>query len=254
LVFITYLEFYLISALGLILVPFGVFKHTSFLAEKVFGAIIAFGIRLMVLAFILSVTQQTLSSFVLPPDPTVKQISLVLFTAVTVMGLSWHAPAIASGLMAGSPGLGLGAVAGTGLAVAGVVAAAGSMVTEAARQIAQAGHLATAAAAKRGGGEGRGGSGEGGAGTQTAASMTPSAGPVTTSSGSPVSTSDKSSAISAAPAWAQNLSPKKASDNSVIPSSSSSGPGWANRLLMTRGAIPHDTHSGGGVSVPLRGV
>src|SRR6266851_3553834 len=53
-VFITLLEFYLVSMLALILVPFGVFRHTAFLAERAFGMILAFGIKLMVLACITS--------------------------------------------------------------------------------------------------------------------------------------------------------------------------------------------------------
>ena len=48
-VFITYLEFYLVAALSLILVPFGVFKHTAFIAERAFGSVVSFGVKLMVL-------------------------------------------------------------------------------------------------------------------------------------------------------------------------------------------------------------
>ena len=48
-VFITYLEFYLVAALSLVLVPFGVFKHTAFIAERAFGSVVSFGVKLMVL-------------------------------------------------------------------------------------------------------------------------------------------------------------------------------------------------------------
>lgn len=49
------IEFGLIATLGLILVPFGVFKHTAFIAEKLFAALISFGIKLMVLSFIIAI-------------------------------------------------------------------------------------------------------------------------------------------------------------------------------------------------------
>jgi type IV secretion system protein TrbL len=41
-IFITYLEFYLVAALSLVLVPFGVFKHTAFIAERAFGSVVSF--------------------------------------------------------------------------------------------------------------------------------------------------------------------------------------------------------------------
>jgi type IV secretion system protein TrbL len=62
-VFVTYLEFGIVSTLGLILIPFGVLKHTSFLCEKVFGAIISFGVKLMVLGLLVSITVPVLKTF-----------------------------------------------------------------------------------------------------------------------------------------------------------------------------------------------
>ncbi|GFO63609.1 P-type conjugative transfer protein TrbL [Geomonas paludis] len=247
LVFVTYLEFYIISALGLMLVPFGVFKHTAFLAEKVFGAIIAFGIRLMVLAFILSVSQQTLATLTLPPDPTFQEISLILLVALTIMGLAWHAPAVAGGLMAGSPGLGLGAVASTGVAVAGGIAAGGAMITGAAQQIARAGVQATAAAAS--GGDGMRRAAPTGHPPPSPGGNVPSA--TTSTSLGASSGTIASSSQDTPPQWARDLLQKKGAGPSPNPSSS---PRWAQNVLMARGVVPHDTHSGGGVSVQLREV
>lgn len=51
-VFITVLEFYIITAIVGILLPFGLIKHTKFLAEKSIGAVISSGIKMMVLSFI----------------------------------------------------------------------------------------------------------------------------------------------------------------------------------------------------------
>ena len=44
-IFITYLEFYIVATLALILLPFGVNKHTAFLGEKAIGAVLSFGIK-----------------------------------------------------------------------------------------------------------------------------------------------------------------------------------------------------------------
>ena len=58
-VFLTVLEFYLFMGLSAILLPFGINKHTKFIAEKTLGGVVNYGVRLMVLAFILSVTEPT---------------------------------------------------------------------------------------------------------------------------------------------------------------------------------------------------
>ncbi|MFC7522171.1 type IV secretion system protein [Xanthomonas populi] len=52
---LTQIEFALVAVLGLILVPWGVSNHTAFLAEKAIGAVIAQGVKLMVLSFIIAV-------------------------------------------------------------------------------------------------------------------------------------------------------------------------------------------------------
>ena len=48
--------------LSLILVPFGVFRHTSFIGERGIGAVVAFGIKLMVLAAIMNAMQPILQT------------------------------------------------------------------------------------------------------------------------------------------------------------------------------------------------
>lgn len=121
---ITNIEFGIVSTLGLILLPFGVFRYTSFLADKFFGAIIAFGIKLMVLAFVVGVTFPLLQSFTLPSDPTPDQIISMLFACAAIAFIAWHAPGVASAILAGSPSL----TAGTGAqgAIAGGMVMAGA--------------------------------------------------------------------------------------------------------------------------------
>ena len=233
-VFITYLEFYIISVLGLILVPFGVFKHTAFISEKVFGAVIAYGIRLMVLAFILSVIEPVLTKNTLGNDPSFQQIWTVFLTALTIAGLSWHAPGVASGLMAGAPSLGLGTVLGTGLATAAGLAGIGSglglgRVAHAGVGAAQKGFTATKAAAGAavsraisGGGSVCGG--VSGGGSAKVANSSPRGGSSGGSGGG---------------------SGGGGRDSSAMPS-------WASALMLAHNAIPPESHPGTGMSAPLR--
>jgi type IV secretion system protein TrbL len=111
-VFITYLEFYLVAALSLILVPFGVFKHTAFIAERAFGSVVSFGVKLMVLSFIIAAASPVLSAIILPAVPTLQQAYMVMLAAMAIAFLSWHAPGIAAGMISGGPSLTAGSAAG----------------------------------------------------------------------------------------------------------------------------------------------
>ncbi len=123
-VFITVLEFYIGAVLALILVPFGVNRHTAFMAERAFGLVIAFGIKLMVLGFITSATFPVLSAFTLPADPPLGEVFSMMLASLAIAFLMWHAPSMATGLLAGSPsltaGTAVGTAVGTGLAAAGM--------------------------------------------------------------------------------------------------------------------------------------
>lgn len=142
--FLTYLEFYIIAVLALILVPFGVFKHTAFLAEKSLGVIISHGVKLMVLAFIISAAAPVLGSLaaVLPASGvTIDQAFSIMLGAGAIAFLAWHAPGIAGGMMSGGPSLHAGTAASTGIA-----AGLGTMLGwNAARGAAQQGFNATKA-------------------------------------------------------------------------------------------------------------
>ena len=111
-VFVTYLEFYLVAALSLILIPFGAFKHTAFIAERAFGSVISFGVKLMVLSFILAAVQPILVQITLPAEPTWQQAYMVLLAALAIAFLAWHAPGIAAGMISGGPSLTAGSAAG----------------------------------------------------------------------------------------------------------------------------------------------
>lgn len=105
--FVTYLEFLLITSVGLILIPFGVFRPTAFLAEKTFGAIVGFGVKLMVLAVILSVTNKLMSSLAVPDTLTWQNGFNFVLISLALAFLSWHAPSTALALLHGQPALSL---------------------------------------------------------------------------------------------------------------------------------------------------
>lgn len=120
-VFITYLEYLLVTAAGLILLPFGIFRPTAFIAERVFGAIIAYGIKLMILALIVTVATGFLKTIALPETVGWKDSFHFLLISLALGVLSFHAPSAALALLFASPQLSAGAIrsAAGGAAVAG---------------------------------------------------------------------------------------------------------------------------------------
>jgi len=147
--FVTLIEFKLTTLAGFVLVPFGLFGKTAFLAERVLGNVIAAGIKVLVLAVIVGIGSTLFGEFVrdFGPQPSLEEVLSLALASLCLLGLGIFGPAIANGLVSGAPQLAAGAAVGTGLA-AGGLAAAGVMGARAAAGAA-AGGLRGAAAAIR---------------------------------------------------------------------------------------------------------
>src|SRR5450432_4091558 len=164
--FLVYLEFYIVAILSLILLPCGVFRHTAFLAEKAFGAVLAHGIKLMVLAFVIAIAQPVLQQITVPADFSMRDAWCTLLAAMTICFLAWHAPGVAAGLLAGSPSLSAGHAIGGALETGGAVVLGAAGIAAAGRAAAS-GVGATvqgASALKTGAGGGAARAAEAGAG------------------------------------------------------------------------------------------
>jgi type IV secretion system protein TrbL len=123
--FVTLLEFKLTTLAGFVLVPFGLFGRTAFLAEKVLGNVVASGIKVLVLAVIIGIGSTIFGQFTsgFNNPPTINDALTLILASLSLFGLSIFGPGIANGLIAGGPQLGAGAAVGTGLAAAGLGAA-----------------------------------------------------------------------------------------------------------------------------------
>ena len=123
--FVSLIEFKLTTLAGFVLVPFGLFGRTAFLAERVLGNIVSSGIKILVLAVIIGIGSSIFGQFTsgLNNPPTVSDALTLILAALSLLGLTIFGPGIANGLIAGGPQLGAGAAVGTGLAAAGLGAA-----------------------------------------------------------------------------------------------------------------------------------
>lgn len=112
-VFVTYLEYLLIASAGFLLIPFGIFKPTAFLAERVFGAIISFGIKLMTLALIIGISDAMLQTVIVSETVTWQEAVELSVIALALCFLSLHAPSVAQSLLSGTPHLTFATVSAT---------------------------------------------------------------------------------------------------------------------------------------------
>ena len=179
-VFVVLIEFKLVSLAGFVLVPFGLFGRTAFLAEKVLGNVIASGVKVMVLAVIVGIGSSLFSEFTSAASgqPTLEEVLAMALAALTLLGLSIFGPGVASGLVSGAPQLGAGAAVGTGLMVGGMAmagAAAAQMAVGAGASLA-AGGASSAASGAAGGRLPPGGLGGGPEGSRPSGPSSPGGG------------------------------------------------------------------------------
>jgi type IV secretion system protein TrbL len=156
--FVTLIEFKLTTLAGFVLIPFGLFGKTAFMAERVLGNVVSSGIKVLVLAVIIGIGSTLFSQFTAGfggATPTIDDAMAIVLAALSLLGLGIFGPGIASGLVSGGPQLGAGAAVGTGLAVGGAALAAGGAAGLAVKGGAAA--MSGGAAAVRGGAAAAGG-------------------------------------------------------------------------------------------------
>jgi type IV secretion system protein TrbL len=134
--FITLIEFKLTTLAGFVLIPFGLFGKTAFMAERVLGNVVSSGIKVLVLAVIIGIGSTLFSQFTAGfggQTPTIDDAMAIVLAALSLLGLGIFGPGIANGIVSGGPQLGAGAAVGTGLAAGGAAVAAGGGAMLAAR-------------------------------------------------------------------------------------------------------------------------
>ncbi|MGD9658877.1 MAG: P-type conjugative transfer protein TrbL [Methylocystis sp.] len=124
--FVTLIEFKLTTLAGFVLIPFGLFGKTAFLAERVLGNVVSSGVKVLTLAVIIGIGSTLFAQFTQGAggaQPTIDDAMTLVLAALTLLGLGVFGPGVANGIVSGGPQLGAGAVVGTGLIVAGGAAA-----------------------------------------------------------------------------------------------------------------------------------
>ncbi|MGQ3313484.1 P-type conjugative transfer protein TrbL, partial [Reyranella sp.] len=138
--FITLIEFKLTTLAGFVLIPFGLFSKTAFLAERVLGNVVSSGVKVLVLAVIVGIGSTLFSQFTsgTGAQPSIEDAMALVLASLALLGLGIFGPGIANGIVSGGPQLGAGAAVGTGLAAGGLAAAGGALATGGASALAGA--------------------------------------------------------------------------------------------------------------------
>lgn len=175
-IIVTLLEFKIVTLGGFILLPFGIFSKTSFMAERPLGYVVAAGLKVLALTIIVSGAQTVFAQLIPSPEPDIYEALTILTASIILAMLSIFAPNLAAALVSGGPALGAGALtvgglavgAAGGAAIAGTMAAGGAMAGTASK-IASASKAAAGASA----GKPPMGGGPSGAGPSSAAAGSP---------------------------------------------------------------------------------
>ncbi len=282
--FVTLIEFKLTTLAGFILIPFGLFGQTAFLAERVLGNVVSSGVKVLVLAVIIGIGSTLFAEFTAGfggNQPTIEDAMAIVLAALSLLGLGIFGPGIANGLISGGPQLGAGSAVGTTVAAGGAIMAGGAVAGMAVRGAGAA--VGATAAAARGGAALAGGaatsyslasagqsgaasvaSGLGGVARAGAAAATRPASRAATKASSAMAESYRGGAQSAVEATGgsstmRSIGGSNANDAASTPSSP---PAWAQRMkrhqAMSHGATAAahaiksgDSH-GGGASISLR--
>lgn len=133
---ITLIESYMMIGAGVILLGFGGSRWTTDFATKYLQSAVGTGLKLMMLYLILGAGKSIFGNTMIDPDHLMGTAFAALGAALVYGYLAFSVPAIASGMMSGSPALtaggALGAAVTMGAAMAGAAAATSGGVSAAA--------------------------------------------------------------------------------------------------------------------------
>src|SRR5437588_12931705 len=88
--FITLIEFKLTTLAGFVLVPFGLFNKTAFLAERVLGNVVTSGVKVLVLAVVVGIGTTLFGEFTQGfggNQPAMEDALGLVLAALSLLGL-----------------------------------------------------------------------------------------------------------------------------------------------------------------------
>lgn len=117
-IIVTLLEFKIVTLGGFILLPFGIWSKSAFLAERPLGYVVAAGLKVLALAIVVSLARSIFDQLQPTENPDLYEALAILAAALLLAMLAIFIPSLAAALVTGGPALGAGAAVNGALAVA----------------------------------------------------------------------------------------------------------------------------------------
>ena len=155
-IIVSLLEFKIVTLGGFVLLPFGIWSKTAFLAERPLGYVVSSGLKVLALAIVVSGARTIFDQLQPSANPDIYEALTILVAAILLAMLAVFIPNLASALVTGGPALGAGALMTGGLAASGAgalvaagVAGVGAMAGGGAARMAGSARAAAGAGASR---------------------------------------------------------------------------------------------------------
>ncbi len=155
-IIVTLLEFKIVTLGGFVLLPFGIWSKSAFLAERPLGYVVSSGLKVLALAIVISGARSVFDQLQPSAAPDLYEALAILAAAILLAMLAIFIPNLAAALVTGGPALGAGgaitgalALGGAGALTAAGAAGAGALMGGGASRI------SAAARAAAGAGQGR---------------------------------------------------------------------------------------------------
>ncbi len=116
---VALIEFKIVTLAGFVLLPFGIWSKSAFLAERPLGYVISAGLKILALALIVSGAQAVFDQLRPSPDADIYEALTVLTASLMLAMLAIFIPNLAASLITGGPNLGAGAAITSGILMAG---------------------------------------------------------------------------------------------------------------------------------------
>ena len=126
---VALLEFKIVTLGGFVLLPFGIWSRSAFLAERPLGYVVSSGLKVLALAIVVSGARTIFDQLQPSANPDIYEALSILVAAILLAMLAIFVPNLASALVTGGPALGAGAAATGTLAVGGAAALGAAAVT-----------------------------------------------------------------------------------------------------------------------------
>jgi type IV secretion system protein TrbL len=125
-IIVTLLEFKIVTLGGFVLLPFGIWSKSAFLAERPLGFVVSSGLKVLALAIVVSGARSVFDQLQPSANPDMYEALAILAASLLLAMLAIFIPNLAAALVTGGPALGAGAAISGALAVGGVTALAGA--------------------------------------------------------------------------------------------------------------------------------